>query len=126
MDPLVITATQNICWLEPEVRSRRTTAAMAREAVLCRKAGASVLHMHAERRWAEAIKAVRAATDVAGQRGMSSLPIADRMEVLLHRADERPIILGHPHEAFTGLHGYALQPPTGLLEHSKRSRKHDV
>ncbi len=126
MEPLVITATPNICWLEPEVRYPRTTAAMAREAVLCRKAGASVLHMHAERRWAEAIKAVRAATDVVVQCGMSSLPIADRMEVFLHRADEISIILGHHDEAFTGLDVYALHPRAELVEYCKLSRKHDV
>src|SRR5258708_39258739 len=95
MEPLVITATPNICWLEPEVRYPRTTSAMAREAVLCRKAGASVLHMHAERRWAEAIKAVRAATDVGVQCGMSTLPITVRVYGARQRADEISNIPGH-------------------------------
>lgn len=126
MEPLVITATPNICWLEPGVRYPLTTAAMAREAALCRKAGASVLHMHAERRWAETIKAVRASTDMVVQCGMSSLPIADRMEVFLNRADEISIILGHHDEAFTGLDVYALHPRAELVEYCKLSRKHNV
>src|SRR5260370_42594852 len=82
--------------------------------------------MHAERRWAEAIKAVRAATDVVVQCGMSSLPIADRMEVFLHRAAGISIILGHHDEAFTGPAVYALHPRAGLVEYCRLSRKHAV
>src|SRR5258708_25628129 len=99
---------------------------MAHEAVLCRKAGASVLHMHAERRWAETISAVRDATDLIVQCGMSSLPIAERMEVFTHRADEVSIILGHHDEAFTGLDVYALHPRAELVEYCALSRTHNV
>jgi 3-keto-5-aminohexanoate cleavage enzyme len=126
MDPLVITATPNICWLDPKVRYPRTTAAIATEAVRCRKAGASVLHMHAEGRWAETITAVRKATDMVVQCGMSSLPIPDRMDVFANRSDEISIILGHHDEAFAGLDVYALHPRTELLEYCRLSRKHRV
>jgi 3-keto-5-aminohexanoate cleavage enzyme len=126
MDPLVITATPNICWLKPDVSYPRTTAALVREAVLCRKAGAAILHMHAERRWVEAIRAVRDATDLIVQCGMSSLAIPERMDVFTHGADEISIILGHHDEAFTGLDVYALHPRTELLEYCRLSRKRRV
>ena len=70
--PLIITATPNICWLRPEVEYPRTPEEMAAEASRCREAGASILHMHADD-WPGTIAAVRAATDLIVQCGMSSL-----------------------------------------------------
>ena len=126
MDSLVITATPNICWLEPNVRYPRSTQAIAKEAMLCRKAGAAILHVHAERRWADAIKAVRAGNDILIQCGMSSLPIPERIEVFEHQADEISVILGHHDEAFVGLDVYALHSRAELVEYCKLSRRYGV
>lgn len=127
MDPLVITATPNICWLEPdEVPYPQAPDAMAEEGERCQRAGAAVLHMHAEGRWAEAIGAVRRRTDVVLQCGMSSLPIPERMAVFESSADEISIILGHHDEAFAQVDVHALHPREELLEYCRLSRAHRV
>lgn len=60
MQPLIITATPNISWLHPEVDYPCTPEAIAEEACQCCQNGAAILHTHAEERWAESIRAVRA------------------------------------------------------------------
>lgn len=127
MDPLVITATPNICWLEPDdVPYPQTADAMAEEGERCRRAGAAVLHVHAEGRWAEAIAAIRARTDVVLQCGMSSLKIPERMDVFELKADEISIILGHHDEAFARVDVHELHPRAELLEYCRLSRAHGV
>ena len=126
MQPLVITATPNICWLRPEVPYAATTQAMAEEAELCSEAGAAVLHMHAERRWAEAIQAVRERTDLVIQCGMSSLTLEDRMDVLLYHGDEISVILGHHDEAFAELDVHRLHPREELLQYCEKCQEHNV
>ena len=123
MDPLIITATPNVCWLQPEVDYPRTPAAMAEEAVRCREAGASILHMHADD-WIGTIDAVRAATDVIVQCGMSSHAIPERMDVFRHRADMISIITSHHDEAFAGLDVHVLHPREELEEYGRLSREH--
>jgi 3-keto-5-aminohexanoate cleavage enzyme len=103
MDPLIIVATPNICWLKPEVEFPKTPDAIAQEARLCRERGAAVLHIHAEGQWIEVIRAVRAACDIIVQCGMSSLEIEERMDVFRERADMMSIILNHHDEAFAEL-----------------------
>jgi 3-keto-5-aminohexanoate cleavage enzyme len=101
MDPLIIIATPNICWLNPHnIDYPKTPAAIADEARLCRQAGASVLHTHAESLWKETISAVQAKTDIVIQLGMSSLPIPDRDEVFQYHGEMISIILNHHDEAF--------------------------
>lgn len=126
MQPLVITATPNICWLLPGVPHPQTTQTMADEAVRCREAGAAVLHMHAEQRWAAAIDAVRDRTDIVLQCGMSSLTLEDRMDVMRHGGDEISVILGHHDEAFAELDVHCLHPREELLRYCEASREHDV
>jgi 3-keto-5-aminohexanoate cleavage enzyme len=126
MNPLVITATPNICWLQPQVPYPATTEAMVLEAELCREAGAAVLHMHAEQRWAEAINAVRDHTDMVIQCGMSSLSLAERMDVMQHGGDELSVILGHHDEAFAELDVHRLHPREELLEYCGASREYGV
>jgi 3-keto-5-aminohexanoate cleavage enzyme len=126
MEPLVITATPNICWLKPEVRYPQTTKALVEEAVLCREAGAAVLHMHAEQRWAEAIEAIRERNDLVIQCGMSSLTLADRIDVMHHHGDEISVILGHHDEAFAELDVHRLHPREELLAYCEASREYGV
>ncbi|PIX47759.1 MAG: 3-keto-5-aminohexanoate cleavage protein, partial [Anaerolineae bacterium CG_4_8_14_3_um_filter_59_70] len=95
MHPLIITATPNICWLKSEVDYPRTPEAIAEEAALCQQNGATILHTHAEGKWAETIAAVRTKCDIIVQCGMSSLPIPERMEVYENKADMISIILNH-------------------------------
>jgi 3-keto-5-aminohexanoate cleavage enzyme len=121
--PLVITATPNICWLEPEVPYPNTLPDVVAEAIRCREAGASIIHIHAEGRWSETIAGLRAETDLIVQCGMSSLPIPDRMEVFEHRADMISIILSHHDEAFTGLDVHVLHPREELVEYADLSRR---
>lgn len=59
MEPLIIIATPNICWLKPEVEYPQTSEAIAEEGRRCFKSGATVLHIHAEGKWKETIAAVR-------------------------------------------------------------------
>ena len=101
MDPLIIVATPNICWLKPSVKYPRTPEAIAREAKRCLQKGATVLHTHAEGQWIEVMRAVRSSCDIIVQCGMSSLEIEERMDVYREKADMLSIILNHHDEAFT-------------------------
>ena len=123
--PLIITATPNICWLRPEVEYPRTPEEMAAEASRCREAGASILHMHADD-WPGTIAAVRAATDVIVQCGMSSLPISERTAVFEQRADMISIITSHHDEAFAEHDVHALHPREELLEYAALQRSSGV
>lgn len=125
MNPLIITATPNICWLHPEISYPQTPQAMAEEALLCQEQGAAVLHMHAEN-WAGAIKAAREKTDLIIQCGMSSLPIKERMEVFRERADMISIILSHHDEAFVELDMHVLHPREELEEYASLSAEYGV
>jgi len=116
--PLIVTATPNICWLRPDVPYPGTPAEMATEARRCQDAGAAILHVHAEQ-WPETIAAVRAATDLVVQCGMSSLPIPERTAVFEHRADMISIITSHHDEAFAELDVHALHPREELAEYGR-------
>jgi 3-keto-5-aminohexanoate cleavage enzyme len=124
--PLIITATPNICWLNPDVDYPRTVESLVEEAERCERAGASILHFHGEEYWTEAIAALRARTDLIVQCGMSSLPIAERMEVFEQGADMISIILSHHDEAFAGLDVHVLHPREELIEYTELSRKYGV
>ncbi len=125
MDPLIITATPNICWLHPDVEYPRTPQEMAAEARRCQDAGASILHMHSED-WPAAIAAARAETDLIVQCGMSSLPIPERMEVFAHHADMISTILSHHDEAFAQVDTHALHPREELEEYARLSAEYGV
>jgi 3-keto-5-aminohexanoate cleavage enzyme len=100
MQPLIIIATPNICWLKPEVNYPQSAQAIAEEGRLCFENGATILHTHAQGKWKETIQAVRAGSEIIVQCGMSSLPIPDRMEVFTNKADMISVILNHHDEAF--------------------------
>jgi 3-keto-5-aminohexanoate cleavage enzyme len=126
MQPLIITATPNICWLHPEVDYPRTPKAIAEEAALCYQAGATILHTHAEGGWAETIQAVRQRCPVIIQCGMSSLPIAQRMQIYYNQADMISIILSHHDEAFAQTEVSVLHPRQELLEYTRLNREYGV
>jgi len=126
MQPLIIIATPNVCWLKPEVDYPRTPEAIAEEARRCYKNGATILHTHAEGKWKETIAAVHAKSEIIVQCGMSSLPIGDRMEVFTEHADMMSIILNHHDEAFVGADFNVLHPKDELVEYAKLCQKYGV
>ncbi len=126
MDPLVIVATPNICWLKPDVEYPKSSEAVAEEARLCRENGATVLHMHAENRWVESIRAVRAKSDIIVQCGMSSLPIPDRMDVYKEKGDMISIILNHHDEAFAEVDCNVLHSKAELEEYARLCTQYGV
>ena len=126
MQPLIIIATPNISWLHPEVAYPRTPEAIAAEARLCYENGATILHTHAEGRWAETIQAVRSQTKIIIQCGMSSLPIPERMEIYKNKADMISIILNHHDEAFALTETSVLHSRQELVEYARLNKKYDV
>jgi 3-keto-5-aminohexanoate cleavage enzyme len=126
VNPLIITATPNICWLSPEIPYPRTVEDIAAEAVLCEQAGASIFHTHAEGMWADVIHAVRQQTPLIVQCGMSSLPISDRMPVWTERADMISMIVSHHDEAFAGLDVHVLHPREELEEYMRLCNEYGV
>ncbi len=126
MQPLIIIATPNISWLHPEVEYPRTPKAIAEEADQCFQNGATILHTHGEGRWAETIKAVRAKTKIIIQCGMSSLPIAERMEVYQSKADMISIILNHHDEAFALTETSVLHSRGELTEYARLNQEYGL
>lgn len=126
MDPLVITATPNVCWLQPEVPFPRSPGEMAEEASLCERAGASICHIHAEGFWREALQAIREHSSLIVQCGMSSLPIPDRMQVFEARADMISVIVSHHDEAFVERDFHVLHPREELVEYMRLCSHHGV
>jgi 3-keto-5-aminohexanoate cleavage enzyme len=126
MQPLIIIATPNVCWLKPEVDYPRTPEAIAEEARLCYENGATILHTHAEGKWKETIEAVRARSSIIVQCGMSSLPISDRMDVFTEHADMMSIILNHHDEAFAEADFNVLHTKEELVEYAGLCKKYGV
>ncbi len=126
MDPLIIVATPNTCWLKPDVPFPRTPEEITAEAVRCRERGATVLHTHAEGQWIEVIRAVRAACDIIVQCGMSSLEIEERMDVFTEKSDMMSIILSHHDEAFAELDCLKLHSKEELRQYAKLCAEYGV
>lgn len=124
--PLIIIATPNICWLQPDVDYPRTPEAIAEEACRCREAGATILHTHAQGQWAEVLRTVRARSDIIVQCGMSSLLIPERMAVFENHADMISNILNHHDEAFVGVDVNVLHPKEELVEYAHLCRQYQV
>jgi 3-keto-5-aminohexanoate cleavage enzyme len=126
MQPLIITATPNICWLQPQVDYPRTPEAIAEESYRCREAGATILHTHAQGQWAEVLRAVRAKSDIIVQCGMSSLAIPERIEVFQNKADMISIVLNHHDETFVGTDFNVLHTKEELTEYARLCKKFKV
>src|SRR5215208_2564060 len=123
MQPLMITATPNICWLAPDVPYPQTVEELVAEARLCEQAGAQILHMHATD-WPAWIAAARDATDMIIQCGMSSQAIPERMDIFHARGDLISIIVSHHDEAFAGQDFHVLHPREELLEYAQLSKRY--
>jgi 3-keto-5-aminohexanoate cleavage enzyme len=126
MLPLIITATPNICWLHPNVAYPRTPKSIAKEAALCFKHGATILHTHAEGNWKETIEAVRTQSKIIIQCGMSSQLIPDRQEIFKNQGNMISIILNHHDEAFVGVDFNVLHPKEELVEYAILCKKHNL
>ena len=126
MQPLLITATPNICWLNPEVDYPRTASAIAEEGSLCFENGATILHTHAEGKWTETIAAIKEKSEIIVQCGMSSLSIQDRMDVFSHRADMISVILNHHDEAFAQTECNVLHLRDELTEYCRLCNENHV
>jgi 3-keto-5-aminohexanoate cleavage enzyme len=126
MQPLIITATPNICWLKPDVPYPETVEEIREEAKLCRENGASIFHIHAEDRWAEVIHAIRSATDIIIQCGMSSLTLRERMDVFMQHSDMLSIILNHHDEAFEEVDCNVLHTKDELIEYANTCDQYGV
>ncbi|NWF68330.1 MAG: 3-keto-5-aminohexanoate cleavage protein [Chloroflexi bacterium] len=128
MQPLIITATANICWLAPDaVDYPKTPAAITEESLRCMEAGATVIHTHAEGRWIEVIKMHRERCGgLILQCGMSSLPIPERMVVFENHADMMSIIISHHDEAFAKMDVHKLHPREELAEYMRLCQQYGV
>jgi len=126
MQPLIIVATPNISWLHPDTPYPQSAEEIAEEAALCRENGATVLHTHAEGKWAETMGAVRARSDIIVQCGMSSLPIAERMEAYREHADMLSVILNHHDEAFARTECLVLHSRQELEEYATLCHQYKV
>jgi 3-keto-5-aminohexanoate cleavage enzyme len=126
MQPLIITATPNVCWLKPDVDYPKMVDEIVAEAIQCEKAGASIFHIHGQGQWVEVIRGLRANTSMIIQCGMSSLDIPARMEVFQEKADMISIITSHHDEAFTGVDFHVLHPREELEEYARLSREYGV
>ncbi len=126
MQPLIIIATPNICWLNPDVGYPRTPETIAEEASLCQQSGATILHTHAEEKWKETIAAVRTKCDILIQCGMSSLQISERTDIFENKADMLSIILNHHDEAFVRTECLVLHPRAELVEYARLCKKYRV
>ncbi len=126
MDPLVIIATPNVCWLNPDVKFPQTPEAIADEAQFCFENGATILHMHADGNWKAAISTVRSHSPIIIQCGMSSRLIPERMEIFKNKGDMISIILNHHDEAFVGVDFNVLHPKAELIEYIRLCKKYEV
>ncbi|MCL5408264.1 MAG: 3-keto-5-aminohexanoate cleavage protein [Candidatus Thermoplasmatota archaeon] len=126
MEPLIITATPNISWLNPKLKFPKTPEEIGEAAEKCAKAGASIIHIHSDGKWKESTRMVRRRTDAIIQCGMSSLSIKNRMDAINGDCDMISIILGHHDEAFVNVETHKLHTREELKEYAALLRKHGL
>lgn len=127
MPPLIITATPNKSWLNPDLPYPEAIDDVAAEAERCVANGASILHLHSVTEWVPLIAAVRAvADDALIQCGMSSLLLDQRLDIYGQGADMISIIASHHAEAFPEGDFDVLHPMTELLRYCELCTEHDV
>ena len=118
LPPLIITATPNKSWLNPEQPYPVDIDAVAAEAGKCAANGACVIHLHSVTEWVPMIAAVRAAVGPAlVQCGMSSLLLDERLDIFEQRADMISVIASHHAEAFPEGDFDVLHPMTELVRY---------
>jgi len=125
LPPLIVTATPNICWLEPDLPYPQTVEEMVAEGQRCEAAGAQVLHVHATD-WPPMVAALREDTGMLIQCGMSSLLVGDRLDIFESKADMISIIANHHDEAFAHGDTHELHPREELVEYARLSRRYGV
>jgi 3-keto-5-aminohexanoate cleavage enzyme len=126
VESLIVTVTPNISWLNPEVKYPISPEEFAEEAKQAEKAGASIIHIHAQGMWTAAIREIRKSSNLIVQCGMSSLSLKERLDVFTEKADMISIILGHHDEAFVKQDFHVLHPREELLEYASLARKYNV
>jgi 3-keto-5-aminohexanoate cleavage enzyme len=126
LPPLIITATPQKCWLEPELAYPRTIAELAAECARCEAAGASVLHLHSHTEWVPMIAAVREASSALVQCGMSSFLVDDRLDIFEQHADMISVIANHHDEAFPEGNTNVLHPMEELIRYCELGIEHSV
>ena len=138
MNPFIITATPNHCWLHPEVEYPITVDGIAEEGAKCREAGASILHTHCLAdigdecgtkgvgKYADVINETRKRSDILVQVGMSTLTLAQRVEAFEAKADMVSIMLSHHDEDFAQFNNDVLHPMEELIEYAKACRQYRV
>jgi 3-keto-5-aminohexanoate cleavage enzyme len=124
--PLVITATPNKSWLDPELPYPSSFEDVAAEAARSAANGAAILHLHATSQWPELIRAVREATPGLIQCGMSSMLLDERMEIFDMRADMISIIANHHDEAFPEANTNVLHDMEELTRYAELCAKTGV
>jgi len=126
MDPLVITATTNICWLKPDVKYPLTTEEVVEEAARCREAGASVLHIHSEGKFIPVAEGVRAKTDLILQGGMSSLTCKERNDMFKTHYDMISVTITHHSEDFAKVNIDMLHTLDEVAEYCAECKKYNM
>jgi 3-keto-5-aminohexanoate cleavage enzyme len=125
MPPLIVTATPNVCWLQPDVPYPQTVDEMVLEAQRCEAAGAQVLHVHAED-WPKMVSALRENTGMLIQCGMSSVLVNKRHKIFESQPDMISVILNHHDEAFADGDVHELHPREELVEYARLSAEFGV
>lgn len=127
MPPLIITATPNKSWLNPEQPYPEDIDAVAAEAKRCAASGASIIHLHSITEWVPMLAAVRACAGSALlQCGMSSLQLDERLDIYAQRADMISIIASHHAEAFPEGNFDVLHPVDELIRYCELCTQWDV
>jgi 3-keto-5-aminohexanoate cleavage enzyme len=126
LPPLIITATPNKCWLEPELPYPETIPELVEECVASEAAGASILHLHAHTEWPVMIPAVRARTTALVQCGMSSFLVDDRLDIFTHHGDMVSVIANHHDEAFPEGATNVLHPMEELVRYCELGIEYSV
>jgi 3-keto-5-aminohexanoate cleavage enzyme len=126
MDPLMIIATPNNCWMNPNVEYPLTAEAIAEESRLCFENGSTIFHIHGEGKWKATIAGVRAQSPIIVQCGMSSQLIPERMDIFENKSDMISIILNHHDEAFVGAEFNVLHLRAELHEYIRLCQQYGV
>lgn len=126
MNPLIITATPNTCWLNPKIKYPLTTEEVVEEAVKCEKAGASVFHIHSEGKFIPVAEGVRAKTNLLLQGGMSSIDLEGRRDMFISGYDMISITITHHSENFAEVDIDMLHPLSEVEEYCAECKKFNM
>lgn len=138
MDPLIIVATPNNCWLHPDTKYPKTVDELVEESIRCREAGAAVLHTHGLAdigedcctkgvgKWTEVVTQCREKSGLLIQSGMSTLTFEQRIDAFKAKSDMVSIILNHHDEDFVQCNTDVLHPMEELEDYAVKCREYRV